>query len=87
MKEKIKEDLDLLKRWQLIDMIVDMEKTIRKYENKALKTKLEKFLRKYCWTNSDMVEENGIGIGYVNEEDKPKVVKEVDELFELLGDE
>ena len=34
MKEKIKEDLDLLKRWQLIDMIVDMEKTIIKYENK-----------------------------------------------------
>tara|TARA_R110002020_G_scaffold462984_1_gene682798 strand:- start:85 stop:243 length:159 start_codon:yes stop_codon:yes gene_type:complete len=34
MKEKIKEDLDLLKRWQLIDMIVDMEKTITKYENK-----------------------------------------------------
>ena len=56
-------------------------------KDKALKTKLEKFLRKYCWTNSDMVEENGIGIGYFNEEDKPKVVKEVDELFELLGDE
>ena len=36
MKEKeIKEDLDLLKRWELIDMIVDMEKTITKYEDKA----------------------------------------------------
>jgi len=53
-------------------------------KDKALKTKLEKFLRKYCWTNSDMVEENGIGIGYVNEEDKPKVVKEVDVLFKLM---
>ena len=36
MNEKeIKEDLDLLKRWELIDMIVDMEKTITKYEDKA----------------------------------------------------
>jgi len=36
MNEKeIKEDLDLLKRWELIDMIVDMEKTILKYEDKA----------------------------------------------------
>jgi hypothetical protein len=35
MNEKeIKEDLDLLKRWELIDMIVDMEKTITKYEDK-----------------------------------------------------
>jgi len=32
--EEIKEDLDLLKRWELIDMIVDMEKTITKYEDK-----------------------------------------------------
>ena len=35
MNEKeIKEDLELLKRWELIDMIVDMEKTITKYEDK-----------------------------------------------------
>ena len=33
--EETKEDLDLLKRWELIDMIVDMEKTITKYEDKA----------------------------------------------------
>ena len=33
MKEKeIKESLKLLKQWELIDMIVDMEKTITKYE-------------------------------------------------------
>ena len=35
MKEKeIKESLKLLKQWELIDMIVDMEKTITKYEDK-----------------------------------------------------
>ena len=40
--EKIKKDkeinkkirLSLLKQWELIDMIVDMEKTITKYEDK-----------------------------------------------------
>ena len=54
--------------------------------NAKLKTKLEKFLRKYNWSSSDMVEEGGIGEGYFFEKDKPKVVKEVDELFKLLGD-
>jgi len=35
MKEKeIKESLELLKQWELIDIIVDMEKTILKYEDK-----------------------------------------------------
>ena len=29
-----KKSLELLKRWELIDMIVDMEKTIAKYEDK-----------------------------------------------------
>ncbi len=33
-EEEIKEDLDLLKRWELIDIIIDMEKTITKYEEK-----------------------------------------------------
>ena len=30
--EEIKESLELLKQWELIDIIVDMEKTITKYE-------------------------------------------------------
>ena len=29
-----KKSLELLKQWELIDMIVDMEKTILKYEDK-----------------------------------------------------
>jgi|TARA_R100000656_G_scaffold54659_1_gene43063 hypothetical protein len=33
-EEKIKESLDLLKKWELIEMIVDMEKTILKYGEK-----------------------------------------------------
>ena len=32
--EEIKEKLSLLKQWELIDIIVDMEKTITKYEDK-----------------------------------------------------
>ena len=31
--EEIKESLELLKQWELIDIIVDMEKTILKYED------------------------------------------------------
>ena len=36
MKEdkETKESLDLLKKWELIEMVVDMEKTITKYEDK-----------------------------------------------------
>ena len=37
MREKNSEDferLDLLKKWELIEMVIDMEKTITKYENK-----------------------------------------------------
>jgi len=33
-EEEIKESLELLKQWELIDIIVDMEKTILKYEDK-----------------------------------------------------
>ena len=35
--KEIKESLDLLKKEELIDMIVDMEKTITKYEEDAKK--------------------------------------------------
>jgi hypothetical protein len=34
MKEEIKEKLDLLKKDELIEMVIDMEKTITKYEDK-----------------------------------------------------
>ena len=34
LRLKTKKSLELLKPWELIDMIVDMEKTITKYEEK-----------------------------------------------------
>jgi|TARA_B100001971_G_C17795377_1_gene336633 hypothetical protein len=53
-------------------------------KNSKLKKKLTKFLMKYNWSSSEMVEDGGIGEGYFFEKDKPKVVKEVDELFKEI---
>ena len=55
-------------------------------KDSKLKKKLTKFLMKYNWSSSEMVEDGGIGEGYFFEKDKPKVVKEVDELFKEIDD-
>ena len=55
----------------------------KKYR-KELRKELDKFLMKYNWSSSEMVEDSGIGEGYFFEKDKPRVVKEVDKLFKLM---
>ena len=52
-----------------------------------LKKALRKFLDKYSWGAMEYLEEdNGIGVGYFDEEDKPEHVKEVSELYKLLNE-
>ena len=51
-----------------------------------LKKALRKFLDKYSWGAMEYLEEdNGIGVGYFDEEDEPEHVKEVSELYKLLN--
>ena len=58
-------------------------KRIKKY--KKLSKAVEKFLRKYNWGKMEYLEEdNGIGIGFFNEEDKPQHIKEISKLYKLL---
>ena len=52
-----------------------------------LKKALIKFLNKYNWGAMEYLEEdNGIGVGYLNEEDEPEHVKEVNQLYKLLNE-
>jgi hypothetical protein len=52
-----------------------------------LKKALTKFLNKYSWGAMEHLEkDNGIGVGYFDEEDKPEHVKEVSELYKLLNE-
>ena len=52
-----------------------------------LKKALTKFLNKYSWGAMEHLEEdNGIGVGYFDEEDEPQHVREVNELYELLNE-
>ncbi len=51
---------------------------------KKLSKEVEKFLDSYVWANCEMAENNGIGVGYFNEEDKPCHVKQVDKLYNLV---
>ena len=51
-----------------------------------LKKALRKFLDRYSWGAMEYLEEdNGIGVGYFDEEDEPEHVKEVSELYKLLN--
>jgi hypothetical protein len=54
----------------------------KKYEK--LSKEVEKFLGSYVWSDCEMVEDNGIGVGYFDEEDKPEHVKQVDKLYNLV---
>ena len=52
-----------------------------------LKKALRIFLNKYSWGAMEHLEEdNGIGVGYFDEEDEPQHVREVNELYELLNE-
>jgi hypothetical protein len=52
-----------------------------------LKKALTKFLNKYSWGAMEHLEkDNGIGVGYFDEEDKPEHVKEVSKLYKLLNE-
>jgi hypothetical protein len=52
---------------------------------KKLSKELLKFLDKYNWGSMEYLEEdNGIGVGYLNEEDEPDHVKEISKLYKLL---
>lgn len=52
---------------------------------KKLSKELLKFLDKYSWGSMEYLEEdNGIGVGYFNEEDKPEHIKEISKLYKLL---
>ena len=52
-----------------------------------LKKALTKFLNKYSWGAMEHLEkDNGIGVGYFDEEDEPQHVREVNELYELLNE-
>ena len=52
-----------------------------------LKKALIKFLNKYNWGAMKYLEEdNGIGVGYLNEKDEPEHVKEVNQLYKLLNE-
>jgi len=52
-----------------------------------LKKALRKFLDRYSWGAMEYLEEdNGIGVGYFDEEDEPEHVKEVSELYKLLNE-
>ncbi len=60
---------------------VDYEKKYKKLE-KAVK----KFLGGYVWANCDMAEDRGIGVGYMDDDDKPEHVKQVDKIYEIMMD-
>ena len=52
-----------------------------------LKKALRIFLNKYSWgAMKHLEEDNGIGVGYFDEEDEPQHVREVNELYELLNE-
>jgi hypothetical protein len=52
---------------------------------KKLSKELLKFLDKYSWGSMEYLEEdNGIGVGYFDEEDKPEHIKEISKLYKLL---
>jgi hypothetical protein len=52
---------------------------------KKLSKELLKFLDKYSWGSMEYLEEdNGIGVGYFYEEDKPEHIKEISKLYKLL---
>ena len=59
---------------------IDYEKKYKKLSKELLK-----FLDKYSWGSMEYLEEdNGIGVGYFDEEDKPEHLKEVNKLYKLL---
>ena len=59
---------------------IDYEKKYKKLE-KAVK----KFLGGYVWANCEMAEDNGIGVGYFNDEDRPEHVVQVDNIYEIMS--
>ena len=61
---------------------IDYEKKYKKLE-KAV----EKFLGGYVWANCEMAEDQGIGVGHMDDADRPEHVKQVDKIYEILGDE
>ena len=63
----------------------NMKKEDYEKKYKKLSKAVEKFLRKYNWGKMEYLEEdNGIGIGFFNEEDKPQHIKEISKLYKLL---
>ena len=59
---------------------IDYEKKYKKLE-KAV----EKFLGGYIWPNCEMAEDQGIGVGYMDDEDKPEHVRQVDKIYEIMN--
>ena len=53
---------------------------------KKLQKEIKKFLGNYVWANCDMSEDNGIGVGYFDDEDAPEHVKHVNKLYEIMED-
>ena len=52
---------------------------------KKLEKSVKGFLDGYVWDNCEMAEDMGIGVGYFNDEDAPKHVKEVNNLYEIMA--
>ena len=53
---------------------------------KKLEKETKKFLSKYVWANCDMVKDQGIGVGYMDNADKPEHVKQVDKIYKIMMD-
>ena len=60
---------------------IDYEKKYKKLE-KAVK----KFLGGYIWPNCEMAEDQGYGIGYMDDDDKPEHVRQVDKIYKIMMD-
>ena len=60
---------------------IDYEKKYKKLE-KAVK----KFLGGYIWPNCEMAEDQGYGIGYMDDNDNPEHVRLVAKIYKIMMD-